>query len=301
MGMRDRLRSVGPLHRAYSSTRSAARVVTEATVWTAGSRQARLSTIQPEDLDRTIWIWPKAVTHTVSVVPRGRFVKGGDWDRASGPIDEVKPTTASTVHMMFTQGLDYRLTPQYDRMHRVVASYLDGRCEKPSALGAYWARSFEDVDLYFEELVQTFEYMRTYGYRTQEQLQGERPEIRSEAGDEIRILVDRSGSPILGKGGAHRLLMASILNIARVPAELVGVHQQWASRLVDSDSGRRAGRAAALRRLQAGIDGLSLGPSEATQVGRSTAAVHSGTDPLPGECQSPAPTEGAADPAGLAG
>lgn len=257
--VKEHLRRVPLLRGAYSATRRTIWRVRDRALWLVGTREQQLASMDANDLRRTIRIDPRGITRTVGEMPAGRFAKDGDWDRQEvGPITEKKESTAVSTHMMFAQGLDHRTTPQYERMRSVVALHLEGRCDTPSTMGAYWCRTYDDIDAYFAALVRTFEDMRRNGYRTQEELRAARPDGATQLGDEIQILVDRDGQLVLGKGGAHRLLMAGILGIPDVPAEIVGAHTAWVRHQAYLGDARRTWqRGKVLRRLQAAIDGLS--------------------------------------------
>lgn len=257
--VKERLRRIRLLSVAHSAARRASSRALDRALWLVGTKQQQLASISAADLRRTIRVDPSGITRTVGKVPPGRFAKDGTWDRQEvGSITEKKPSTAVSTHMMFAQGLDYRTTPQYARMRSVVTLHLQGQCDTPSTMGAYWCRTYDDIDAYFAALIRTFEDIRHNGYRTQEELRSARPDGATRLGDEIQILVDRHGQLVLGKGGAHRLLIAGILGIPDVPAQIVGAHTDWVRNYAyPAEAPRTWQRGEAMKRLQAAIDGLS--------------------------------------------
>lgn len=157
-----------------------------------------------------------------------RFCYGGDWDlRQVHPRKSIfEPETAAqrydvheTIRAIFLQQRPYETTPQYERMMQLLA-------ERPGA-NTWGCRSAQEVDAYFQRMMQAFESMRTRGYRTQREL-GNR---RNPLDEEMRLYVTRDGRLCQGSGANHRIRMAEILGIRWVPFVLRGAHPQWVMKL----------------------------------------------------------------------
>lgn len=138
----------------------------------------------------------------------GRFIADGDWDMQTEPF-EVR----QSVVQLFQEGRKPEDTTEYQKLvHRVRTRDL------------VWTRGFrtvEDIDSYFEQLVQIYEDIRLSGFRTQK-------ELGNDGSDEIRICIDREGRLSVFGGGTHRLSMALVLGVKRVPVLIKRIHSAWA-------------------------------------------------------------------------
>jgi hypothetical protein len=160
---------------------------------------------------RQIWLrlgggWKNVQRHLSRNV-HGQFIAAGDWDRAQKPF-----VMRQTVVDLFVKGLDPEQTTEYQKMRAWVAA------------GEFaWTRgcrTIEDVDAYFAELLALYDSIRTEGYRSQ-------VELGNVAADEIRVAIDRDGRPCVFGGGTHRLSIARLLELRRVPVVIKRVHPQW--------------------------------------------------------------------------
>lgn len=145
----------------------------------------------------------------------------GDWD-----IEDKHPIAdylegyiySRTVFDIFRDGKAPESTPQFAEMVRHVERG-DGQWQ------ARGCRSLADVHDYFDRMRRTFELIRVNGYRTQAELG------LDNWADEIKVFVDRQGELHKLQGaGHHRLAMATLLAVPRIPVMVIGVHRQWAAR-----------------------------------------------------------------------
>ena len=116
----------------------------------------------------------------------------------------------NTLRDLFINGKKFRATSQYERMIKSVSE----------GINLYKCQSIEEIDLYFERLIQTYHSIKSDGYKTQQEL-GASPR------DEIRIHVLENGSLCLGSKGNHRFRMAELLNIKHIPCIIYGVSLNW--------------------------------------------------------------------------
>lgn len=138
---------------------------------------------------------------------QGRFIAPGDWDLASRPF-----VLHPSVVQVFIDGAAPSDTAEHARLSGLVATGALAR--------ARGCRSAEDVDRYFVELHELRDAIREGGYRPQAALGAIVP-------DEIRVCIDRHGRPCLFGGGGHRLSIALLLGVARVPVVVKRVHPLW--------------------------------------------------------------------------
>jgi hypothetical protein len=146
------------------------------------------------------------------------FAVDGDWDLDPRPF-QLHPV----VEDLFVLGLEPHATRTYALMREAIRT--------GDAVVARSARSTDDLDRRFAEIRNTFESMRNHGYRTQARL-GRPP------GDEISICIGRDGRPLLLRHGNHRLSMAKVLGLTRVPVIIRGVHTGWVEQMSASTPGR---------------------------------------------------------------
>ncbi|SDK79946.1 hypothetical protein SAMN05661010_00126 [Modicisalibacter muralis] len=159
---------------------------------------------------------------------RRLFVSGGDWDiNEVAPISEVRSLEYSAVHDIFIKGVSYKRTVQYAKMKKAVSLYIDGENKKPSSIGAYWCRSYEDIDEYFRKLDRAYESIKKDGYKTQKEVSLKNPDDSRSLADEIQVLIGRRGGLILGCGGTHRILIAQSLGLERVYVRVAGIHEAF--------------------------------------------------------------------------
>jgi hypothetical protein len=155
----------------------------------------------------------KHLRRHVSRNVHGRFVTSGDWDLQYQAF-EIRPTIID----MFVNGVAAEDTLEYSKLRDWVQSGEFGWTRGCRTLG--------DIDAYFAEMVRLYDALRSDGYREQR-------ELGHDGADEIRVCIDRDGSPCVFGGGTHRLSMALLLDIPAVPVLVKRVHADWARRCMD--------------------------------------------------------------------
>jgi hypothetical protein len=189
----------------------------------------------------------KHVQRHVSRNVHGRFVLAGDWDLHFKPF-----AIRQSVADLFIEGRAPEETVEYSKLRDWVAEGQFG-----------WTRgcrTIADVDRYFAEMIVLFDRIRTNGYLTQR-------ELGLDGADEIRVCIDRDGRPCVFGGGTHRLSIALLLDIPRVPVIVKRVHADWVQRC-RVEHGATGVHDAVAQGLAA-LSGSS--PPEAPQLQRTTA------------------------------
>ncbi len=167
--------------------------------------------------DELIWIDPRAVTRMYARkgprVYRRRHsgtVAGGDWDLGGRPIEEGVKIRACIRH--FVDGESWEETGIYDEMMRRIAR--DGIFDGCTTLDDVRAR-YAGIDAMYDEIARSRRLQPMH----------ERPDaFRGEHGG-IYVHVDRHGAPLLAGNGNHRLAIAQILGLPRIPAQLGALHR----------------------------------------------------------------------------
>jgi len=160
--------------------------------------------------------WKNAKRH-VSRNLHGRFVLGGSWEGNRRDF-VIHPT----IQELFLQGIPPERTSEYGKLRRWVEAG-DFRYTRA-------CRSVADIDRYFAELRRSFESIQNDGYLTQD-------ELGESGGDEIRVCVDRGGRLCVYGGGTHRLSIARVLGLERIPVLVKRVHADWVAACLERYGG----------------------------------------------------------------
>lgn len=161
------------------------------------------------------WIDPAdvrlSVLETAPRFPQWGVVAGGDWDRLGEPFRE-RPVPRAIV-ARFEDGRSWQETPLYGH----VADQL-------RRFGNAWGyASIAEFDERCAEIERLYDSIRERGYRTQREIGG--PPL-----DEITVDIARDGTLLWRGYGQHRLAIAAVLGIDRVPALVGRRHRGWQRR-----------------------------------------------------------------------
>lgn len=141
----------------------------------------------------------------------GKYIFTGDWDiKHSETLTSASTPAARTVHHVFVEGKPFETSEQYIDMVKLLRKGTPKRN----------CNSIEDIKKYGESLSRAFHNIRNEGYKSQRELGGKES-------DEVAIYIDRYGRLINGNGGRHRIEIARILNIKKIPVVVRGVHVDW--------------------------------------------------------------------------
>jgi hypothetical protein len=148
------------------------------------------------------------------------LVFGGNWDiEDKHDIDAYlsQYIYSKTVFQIFRDGMPCEQSDQYREMCKFVNQGLSSQWQ------ARGCHTETDIKSYFDEMRAIFQSIQEHGYQSQEQLGS------SEWYDEVKVFVDRNGEIHKQQAaGHHRLAMAKILNVQKIPVLVIGVHKQWA-------------------------------------------------------------------------
>ncbi|MCI0645215.1 MAG: class I SAM-dependent methyltransferase [Chloroflexi bacterium] len=165
-----------------------------------------------------LYVDPKDITYTVSRYDntwRGNDVwhfgtiNGGDWDKEGYPIREYLKVYPILKKRIIDQ-LDLTQIPEFQE-HLVEienGGFVDG-CLTKEEYFERWRR--------IEALCRK---VKEQGYKTQVELGTDN------ALDEVRVQIGRKGELLLEEG-RHRLAIAQILNLEKIPVIVTRRHQEW--------------------------------------------------------------------------
>lgn len=153
----------------------------------------------------------------------GRFCSGSAWpfpkkNKRTSIFENIPPNTYrydihETIRMIFIEGHHYTETPEYMRIRKVM--------KKNPGRAVWGCKNEAEVEQLFEGRRKAFASIKKYGYMTQKQL-------GKYNYDEISVYLTENGEILKGIGGNHRILLAELAGIQRLPVVIRGVHSQFA-------------------------------------------------------------------------
>ncbi len=143
------------------------------------------------------------------------FVLGGNWDLGGS---ERELPGMQLMRELFLDGVPYTETSRYLEMCAELKAHGETRAPK--------LHSDEEVHGYFQKLYRLHEKISAEGFLSQVELNGS---IR----DEITVRIDRHGRLLKCGGGDHRLALARLLGIRKIPVAIDLVHRRWFDRVAD--------------------------------------------------------------------
>lgn len=186
--------------------------------------------LRKESVNILIWFDPNIITQKAPNSSNRNFVQKLD-NNGIKTIDESTPSIAPTIEQMFVKNESYELTPQFHKMIKQVNS----------GQRAYYCETVEDVHHYFQNLEKAYQSIGTDGYLLQKELKEKDeslidPRHTLHYQDEIQVVIDGNGNMLLGWAGTHRLLIARILELDRVPGIVKYLDEKWAEKVFNESN-----------------------------------------------------------------
>jgi len=152
---------------------------------------------------------------------RGNLVIGQEWtpnfihkaatlSRPAEPGD-LRYETLETLRMLLVEGRSWDETPEF----------LSFKSQLERGLTPYAITNMNDLNNRGDQLIRTFRSLSTDGYL-------ESQKVGSPYWDESHIYIYGDGELCFGRHANHRILMAKLLGIPRIPVLLGGIHVDWA-------------------------------------------------------------------------
>jgi len=173
------------------------------------------------DAYKIYWISPSRINDVLvfpgepsPIVERG-IVRDGDWDLKTIPWDKFDAWIA--FKHRFDKGGQWSETLWYKTLLQKIRD----------SGTFYHCCNKADLNRRFEKIDELFDKIKQGGYRTQfESRQSILPSIKLE--DEIHVHIDRNGRFLFGDG-RHRLCIAKLLKLKKIPVKVARRHKQWIS------------------------------------------------------------------------
>lgn len=182
------------------------------------------------DPDRTYWIEPRRIQLALDskgldrldpdvelpITPlreRGRIM-GGDWDLKAIRFEDMD--VWNSFQHRFQKGGEWHDTPFYQR----VVKTIEG------GIRMWGCTSKIEFEQRLQKIDTLFKDIRDNGYREQIQVGDRTRPLANE--DEVHVNIGRHGDYIFADG-RHRLCIAKLLGIEKIPVKVARRHQQWVS------------------------------------------------------------------------
>lgn len=164
---------------------------------------------------KTIYINPKEIKYQLKggIVP---YIQSGDWDLKKKPF-----RLHDTIKEIYVDNIPLKETKQYRRMKTAIENKDWGK--------AYWCRSQSELDNHFKILADALSDIKNGKYLSQSELSQDIQNMKKELyyPNEILVSIDRDGNYLHEKGGSHRLSMARICNLSRIPIVVIRKHYEY--------------------------------------------------------------------------
>jgi hypothetical protein len=167
-----------------------------------------------ESVYKIRYITPSKIKYRTDQKGSPFFIESGNWDK-----NRIEIPIHITIKELFIKNLNYKETQQYKNMKNAMSK---GKYNK-----SYWCRTIKEIDKYFNTLISTYNSIKNNGYKTQEELKKINKVGEYNRLDEIRVSIDRNGEYLMENAGNHRLAIANLLKLKKIPVVIVRIHYLW--------------------------------------------------------------------------
>ena len=181
------------------------------------------------DYQGLVHVDPLLITHTVNrhdrtlkrnAVWHFGTVAGGDWDIGGIPVQEYGHIY-SILKKRIVNGLDYNEIPEFkENLERIRRGETPDNCNSEDQYRAKYIR-FEYLCKKIKS--EGYKNQKELGYQTKQELRTGHPF------NEILVQVGRRGNLLFEKG-IHRLVIAQVLKLPRVPVIITRRHAKWVAK-----------------------------------------------------------------------
>jgi len=184
-----------------------------------GMRVFRYKWSKLYDAEKIYWIEPEKIKYTSLrwfrvYLDNGKIIRGG-WDRLEQRFEDLDLYLAFKER--FVEGGNWENTLFY---RRILSEIRDGKVR-------WGCRNNPDLDRRFENLDALFQNIKHHGYKTQGEILSEGNIYNPmQLKDEITVNVGRNGDLLFNNGG-HRLAIAKLLGIKKIPVKITVRHPEW--------------------------------------------------------------------------
>jgi hypothetical protein len=170
------------------------------------------------EIDKVYWVEPEKIEYASLIEfdihkDQGRAIEG-NWDSLEKRYGDLDINVA--FKQRFIDGKRWQDTLFYQR-----------RLDRIANGDFSWGRNQSDLDKRCESWETLYQNIQQQGYKTQRELLREKNLTHSLlVEDEITINIGRSGD-LLFNNGAHRLSIAKLIGLEKIPVKITVRHPQW--------------------------------------------------------------------------
>jgi hypothetical protein len=170
------------------------------------------------DIDKLYWVNPKKIQYASLkefdvFLYKGNII-GGNWDLLEKSFEDLDVYIAFKER--FVEGKKWETTMFYQRtLDEIKQGKFLWNCKNQS-----------DFDIRLKKLELLFKTIKNNGYKSQQKLQSKNNSDPLKLEDEVAINIGRDGD-LLFNNGAHRLSIAKLLSIPKIPMKITVRHPQW--------------------------------------------------------------------------
>lgn len=163
-----------------------------------------------------VWLSPESIKYAVDSDLKksgnGIFavanILGGDWDLQIKKVDNMDFFIDSRAH--YLENIPWDRTAFYHRVSKEIKA----------GIPKFSCKNINEWNLRLEKDDELYHNIRQNGYKSQKELRTYRP------WDEVRVCLDRNGEWLFFDG-RHRLAIARILGIKKIPVIVTYIHKEW--------------------------------------------------------------------------
>lgn len=153
--------------------------------------------------------------HDVHVWKDGGKVVGGDWDRSEDLIEIEKMPKYQGIRDHFVDGVPWEETELFDVLMEII--------ERRGAIDGCTCR--EDLEERYASIDDLYRQIDRNGYKLARDVDTSR-NVKAPY-DEVGVVIGRDGEILFQGGGWHRISIAKILDIERIPVRVIARHRKW--------------------------------------------------------------------------
>ena len=175
------------------------------------------------DVNKTYWVNPNRIEYALvfdklddydKYRDRGKVI-GGNWDQHRVKFTEFGIGAFRGLGDRFIRGMRWEETEFYQRVLDVIAN----------GTTLWGCKNKADLDNRCRYLDSLFQDIKINGFRSQQELtQEDNNTFKGE--DEITVRIGRDGA-LLFEDGQHRLAIAKLLDIDKIPIKITARHSEW--------------------------------------------------------------------------
>jgi len=142
------------------------------------------------------------------------YIQSGNWDKKKEELENK--IQFRIIHELITLNKEINQISCYENL---IQSLINR--------GNTYSQAVKSLDEKYTNIKRIYEDIKLNGYRSQKELKASEENKFNTWYDEMRVSVDRNGEFILSGSGNHRLMMARLLKLNRVPVIIVRIHSDF--------------------------------------------------------------------------